>query len=384
MDKARFLIESHLRTGQPIAKLAEAHGVSRGWLYKLLARYRREGLSGLEPRSRRPRSSPTRVAHLHEEAIVALRKELVDNGFDAGAVTIQFHLGQRQAEVPSVSTIWRVLKARGFVTPQPHKRPKSSWKRFTAELPNQCWQADVTHVRAADGTFFEVLNIIDDHSRLCVESRAFVTAKAPDVVRALHRAAGNWGYPQAFLTDNGPIFTASPRRNDHGAIEPELLSLGIRSKHSRPYHPQTCGKVERFHQTVKLHLAKQPLPETKKQLQAQLDRFVVYYNQFRPHRAIGRRPPLDAFTAREHAYPTGPIIDCAGYRIRHDRIGANGTVTIRHRGRLHHIAVGSPYRGWRVLMLIAGLEIRILTHDGTQLRRLTLDPSRDYQPIGTV
>src|SRR5439155_16452723 len=145
----------------------------------------------------------------------------------------------------------------GFVVPQPHKRPKSSWRRFAAELPNECWQADVTHMAMADGTFLEVLNIIDDHSRLCVESRAFVSTRSPDVVRALHRAAATWGYPEAFLTDNGAIFTAAARGNDSGAMEPELRSLGIRAKHSRPYHPQTCGKVERVHQTMQKFLAKQ-------------------------------------------------------------------------------------------------------------------------------
>src|SRR5439155_15327577 len=209
VDKGRFLIETHLRAGRPIAELAAAHGVHRSWLYKLLARYRREGVAGLEPRSRRPLRSPTRIAGRHEEAIVALRKELTDDGFDAGAVTIHYHLSQRQAEVPSISTIWRVLKARGFVTPQPHKRPKSSYRRFAAELPNECWQADVTHVALGDGTFLEVLNIIDDHSRLCMESRAFVTTRSPDVVRALHRAGQRCGYPEAILTDNGAIFTAA-------------------------------------------------------------------------------------------------------------------------------------------------------------------------------
>jgi transposase InsO family protein len=384
VDKGRFLIETHLRTGRPIAELAAAHGVHRSWLYKLLARYRAEGPAGLEPRSRRPLHSPTRVADRHEEAIVELRKALTDDGFDAGAVTIHYHLSQRQDEVPSVSTIWRVLKARGFVTPQPHKRPKSSWCRFEAELPNECWQADVTHVTGADGVVFEVLNIVDDHSRLCVESRAFVTVKATDVVRALHRAAEKWGYPEQFLTDNGAIFTASKLHANAGLLELELLSLGIRSKHSRPYHPQTCGKVERFHQTVKRHLAKQPLPATKKQLQGQLDHFVAYYNHTRPHTEIGRRPPHNAFTAREHAQPRGPFIDCAGYRVRHDRIGTNGTVTLRHNAQLHHIAIGSAYRHWRVIMLIAGLEIRILALDGTQLRRLTLNPQKDYQPLSTT
>jgi transposase InsO family protein len=280
-----------------------------------------------------------------------------------------------------VSTIWRVLKARGFVTAQPHKRPKSSYIRFQAELPNECWQADVTHVALTEDRFVEVLNIIDDHSRLCVESRAFVTTRSSDVVRALHRAAEKWGYPEAFLTDNGAIFTAAARGNDTGAMEPELLSLGIRSKHSRPYHPQTCGKVERFHQTLKKHLAKQEPPTTTKQLQSQLDHFVAYYNEVRPHRAIGRRPPIDAFTARERSYPRGPIIDCAGYRVRHDRIDKRGAVTLRYKGRLHHIGVGNAYRGWRIVMLVAGREIRILSLDGIQLRRLILDPTKDYQPM---
>ena len=201
MDKGRFLIEAHLRTGRPVAELAAAHGVSRSWLYKLLARYAREGPAGLVPRSRRPRHCPSRIADRWEEEIIALRKELLSAGFDAGAQTIAVHLARRHLVVPSAPTIWRVLKARGFVTPQPHKRPKSSYIRFAAELPNQCWQADVTHVQAAPGLIFEVLNIIDDHSRLCVASRAFVTTRAPDVIRTLHKAAATWGYPQSFLTD---------------------------------------------------------------------------------------------------------------------------------------------------------------------------------------
>ena len=381
MDKGRFLIETHLRTGRSIGELAAAHGVHRSWLYKLLARYRAEGDAGLEPRSRRPRSSPTRIADRHEDAVVALRKELLDAGFDAGAATIQFHLAQRQAEVPSISTIWRVLRARGFVVPQPHKRPKSSYLRFEADLPNECWQADVTHVTVADGAVFEVLNIIDDHSRVCVESRAFVTTRSADVVRALHRAAEQWGYPEALLTDNGAIFTSTMRGNDHGAIEPELLALGIRSKHSRPYHPQTCGKVERFHQTMKRFLVRQDPATSKKQLQHQLDAFVATYNNVRPHRALGRRTPAAAFAARERAYPTGPRIDCAGYRIRHDKVGTGGTVTLRHAGQLHHIGVGMAFKGWRVVMLVAGLEVRILDLDGNQIRRLTLDPTKNYQPI---
>ena len=149
----------------------------------------------LDPPSRRPRRSPTRIADQHEDAVVALRKELIDLGVDAGPATIHWHLEQRGLPAPSTATIWRILKARGFVTPQPHKRPKSSYTRFEAELPNERWQADVTHWALADGTDVEILNIIDDHSRLCVESRVFRTVRSTDVVRALHRAARNGATP---------------------------------------------------------------------------------------------------------------------------------------------------------------------------------------------
>jgi transposase InsO family protein len=203
VGKTRFVVETHLRTGRPVAELAAQYEVDRSWVYRRLARYRREGEAGLDPKSRRPKHSPTRIADLYEDEIVALRKELHDFGADAGAETIHYHLSQRRSDVPSVSTIWRVLKARGFVTPQPHKRPKSSYIRFVADLPNECWQADVTHVEVADGVVFEVLNMIDDHSRVCVGSRAFVSTRSADVVRSLHRAAGHWGYPERFLSDNG-------------------------------------------------------------------------------------------------------------------------------------------------------------------------------------
>jgi transposase InsO family protein len=378
VDKGRFLIETHLQTGRPIAELAAAHDVSRGWLYKLLKRYRLEGPEGLEPRSRRPKTSPTRIADLYEDEIVRIRKELADKGFDAGAETIHFHMATPGRDVPSVATIYRVLRARGFVTPEPHKRPKSSWTRFEADFPNECWQADVTHVEVADGVVYEVLNVVDDHSRLCIASRAFATTRSPDVVRTVHKAAATWGYPQRLLTDNGRIFT-TPRGSRVGALELELVSLGITTKHSRPNHPQTCGKVERFHQTLKRFLAKQEPATTKKLLQGQLDRFAATYNTERPHRSLGRHTPLEVYNAREKASPIGARLETAGYRIRHDKVDRGGSVTLRYKGKLHHIGVGCPYAGWRVIMLVAGLDVQVLGLDGSSLRHLTLDPSVDYQ-----
>jgi transposase InsO family protein len=377
MDLGRYLVERHLREGTPVAELAGAHGVHRSWLYKLVARYRTEGEAGLEARSRRPHRSPTRITDRFEDQIVALRKQLTEAGFDAGAQTIHTHLARTHDSPPSVSTIWRVLNARGFVTPQPHKRPRSSYIRFVAELPNECWQMDVTHWPLADGTNAEILNMIDDHSRLCVAATAFRVVNAHDVVATFH-AAAIWGYPASVLSDNGAVFTAT-YRGGIGAMESELCALGITFKHSRPYHPQTCGKIERFHQTQKKFLAKQDPPATIRALQHQLDEFVHTYNTDRPHRALNRRTPIVAFSARTKAHPRLAPITVDGYRLRRDKIDRNGKITIRHKGRLHHIGLGRRHAGQTVAVLIAGRDIRVLNDTGELIRELVLDPTRDYQ-----
>jgi transposase InsO family protein len=386
MDLGPFLIETHLKTGRPIAELAASHDVHRSWLYKLLKRYRLEGPGGLQARSRRPHRSPSRIVDRYEDEIVTLRKELLDLGVDAGAETIRYHLQKRHSEaVPSVSSIWRVLKARGFVTPQPQKRPKSSYRTFCADLPNEMWQSDMTHFTIATGEVLEILNMLDDHSRLCVASRAFVITRAPDVVRTFYKAAETLGFPQSVLTDNGLIFTNQSVHGFAGAFEMELAGLGILSKHSRPYHPQTCGKVERFHQTLKKFLSEQDPIYTKKQLQACLDRFVLYYNEVRPHRAIGRRTPKEAYAAREKARPKAEPLDLSGGRkIRHDKLDSKGTVTLRINGRMHHVPCGRPFAGWRVRVLVDGLDIRVIGVDGSPLRHLKLDPTRNYQPLGRL
>ena len=301
---------------------------------------------------------------------MALHKQSADDGLDAGAQTVHYHLSQRYERAPSVSTVFRVLKARGFVTVEPHKRPKSSIKRFAADVPNETWQTDMTHVELAGGEVFEVLNMIDDHSRLCVASRAMKIVKGADVVRVLHQAAATWGYPASFLSDNGLIFRTSRHHQVAGVTEQELFSLGIKAKHARPYHPQTCGKVERFHQTMKKFLAAQEGVETKKQLQRELDRFVSYYNEVRPHRGIGRRTPAAVFAAREKALPSGSFVKVGTRRLRLDRIDTSGRITLRHRGKLHHIGLGKAYAGWRVAMLVDGLDIEIVGLDGSPLRRL--------------
>jgi transposase InsO family protein len=381
MSLARLVVTAVRIEGRTKAEVSRELGVSPRWVYELCRRFDVEGEAGLQPRPRRPLRSPHRITDELEDEIVALRKELTDLGVDAGAATIRVHLVRRLGErgVPSASTIWRILARRGFVTPQPQKRPKSSYIRFVAEMPNERWQADITHWALADGTEVEILNTLDDHSRLLVGSEARMVFKAADVVAGFHRAAAAHGLPAELLTDNGAVFTAAPR-GGRCALELECARVGIRLVHSRPYHPQTCGKVERFHQTLKRFLARQDRARTIAELQAQLDTFRAYYNEVRPHRAIGRRTPAEALAARPKATPSIEPLPVPGrYRLRRDKVDSTGVVTLRHDSRLHHIGIGRGFVGVRVLVLVDHLEVRVITEDGELLRNFTLDPSRDYQ-----
>jgi transposase len=257
MDLARYVVDAVILEGRSLREVARAHGCSKSWVAKMVGRFKQGGYPGLERHSKAAHRIPHRTSPVVEDQILRLREGLADAGFDAGAETIRHHLLTRDGASPSVSTIWRILRRRGFVIPQPHKRPRSSWIRFEATLPNQCWQSDVTHWRLRCGTEVDIVNLIDDYSRLCVASRACAVATSPGVLEIFRGAAERWGLPAALLTDNGCVYTAS-HRHGRSALESELLHLGVEFRHSRPYHPQTCGKVERFHQTLKTFLGRQP------------------------------------------------------------------------------------------------------------------------------
>jgi transposase InsO family protein len=383
MQLARYVVEAVNKEGRSYREVARAHGVSKSWVGKVVARYREGGEEGIKPRSRAPHRIPHRTSAEVEDRVVELRKRLTEEDFDAGAATIRYHLMREGVTPPSEATIWRILRRRGFVVPQPHKRPRSSWIRFEAHLPNECWQSDVTTWKLHGGKEVEIVNFLDDHSRVVTASRVVQVATATGVVRVFRGAVRRWGLPAAVLTDNGCVYTAW-HRGGATAMEVELLGLGIEFRHSRPYHPQTCGKVERFHQTLKRYLARQPRARSIAELQRQVDRFVAYYNQVRPHRAIGRRTPRAVWEARDKARPSRPQIErLKDVRVRQDRIDKGGMVTLRHAGRLHHIGAGRDHSGKRVTMLVSGREIRIITtRDGELVRRLTLDATKTYHGTG--
>lgn len=379
MHKARYVVDAVVLEGRSAREVARAYGVSKSWVAVLVGRFREGGYEALEARSKRPHHSPTRTPDAVEDEIVGLRKWLSERGFDAGPETIAWHLERGGRSAPSVSTIWRILVRRGFVVPEPKKRPQSSFISFEATLPNECWQSDVTHVVLATGQEVEILNIEDDHSRLCIASKAYVRVKGLDVVEVFRAAAVTWGYPASVLTDNGAVYNAVSRGGST-LFELELERLGIVYKHSRPYHPQTCGKVERFHQTLKRYLEAQRPASSLRALQRQIDRFVEYYNFGRPHKSKGRATPFEAYGARDKARPGTPL-GTTRFRVRTDKVDATGKVTLRYDSRFVHIGVGRAHRGTPIRLYVADLDVRVVTFEGELLRHLTIDPSRRYQGI---
>lgn len=381
MGMPELVIAAVLTEGRSKSEVAREYGISRRWVITLVQRYLAEGPEGLKPRSRRPQRSPSQTSTELEEQIVRLRKELDRAGHEAGADTIRSLLLREHPTAPATSTIWRILTARGFVTPQPHKRPKSSYLRFEYAQPNELWQTDLTHWTLADGSDVEISNWIDDHSRLCLDSRARRVFNGLDTDRHYRQIAQQYDDPAGVLSDNGAVYTGRFRRGGRVRLEVTLNLRGVRMIHSRGNHPQTCGKVERFHWTLKKHLATQPPARTIAGLQRQLDAFREFYNNKRPHRALGRRTPAQAYTARPKALPSPePLID-PHWRVRHDKIDSNGKLTLRHNSRLHHIGLGRRYANTPVLILVKDLHIRIVPKaGGPALRDFSLDPSRDYQP----
>jgi transposase InsO family protein len=382
MGMARYVVDAVLLEGRSAREVARAHGISMTWIYELIGRYRAGGYEALEPRSRRPRSCKHETSPAIVEAIVSLRRELEAQGHDAGAETIAYHLSLCQdiGDIPSLSTIWRILRREGLVVPERQKRPRCSLIRFEAELPNECWQADVTAWALASGEVVEIIDLIDDHSRLHLGCDAYGRVKAADVVASFHKAAQLHGLPASFLSDNGAVFVGG-YRSGKVALEYELERLGIVFKNSRPYHPQTCGKVERLHQTLKRYLAKQPPAQTLSELQAQLDAFRHYYNHIRPHRALGRRTPLQAYSARAKARPAGAGAGTY-FRVREDKVDKAGKVSLRYGSRLYKIGLGRAHKGRVIRLLIADRDVRVIDSNGELLRELTLDPDHVYQPIG--
>ena len=378
MSRNRVIVEAVL-AGKSHGSVAAQYGVSKVWVGKLVARWRLGGWDAVEKRSTRPRTQPTATDPVVVARIVALRRELDAGGLDAGPHTLHTHLEREGLPAPSVTTIWRILTRAGLVIPAPRKRPRASYLRFAADLPNECWQADFTHYKLLDGTDTEILLFLDDHSRYLLSATAHPRVTGTIVHKVFRTTMDTHGIPASTLTDNGFVFTTRHRLGPN-AFEVELLANGIIQKNGHPNHPQTQGKVERLNQTLKRWLRAQPPPRNLGQLQTQLEVFTDYYNHTRPHRALNGTTPAVTYNARAKATPSTRD---GHWRIREDKVGPGGKVSLRRGGKLHHIGLGTEHAGAPVKLLIHDLNILVIdTTTGEIIRELTLDPERNYQGLG--
>lgn len=377
---AAYALDETARAAINVTAVCRVEGVSRAVFYKYVDRVRREGLNGLEERSRRPRSSPQQTPLEVEDVVVRLRKELDDAGLDHGATSIQWHLGRRGevTKAPSVATIHRILVRRGLVVPEPRKRPKATFRQFEAPAPNEMWQIDHTDWVIATGGV-KIFNIVDDHSRVAIRSRAVGEATTEQAWTTFCQGAQRWGLPAGTLSDNGLCFSGKLRHVEV-FFEAQLRDAGVRPITSRPWHPQTAGKVERFQQTLKKWLRKRRrLHVSMADLQADLDEFCRIYNTERPHQGIGRQIPIERWRATPVAGPADEPLAHPDWTSKtlNVVVHANGCVTA-DKFRIH---VGVEHQSRQALVTIDKTRANVFI-DGELIRHLELDHTRAYQPSG--
>jgi len=373
------LLDAQLAAGVRLnaAAFAREHGVSPRTVYRHQARIRAEG--SWQQRSRRPHCSPRTTPAELDTWICKLRAELgPDNGADVirdGLIEIHARTAP-DWQVPSRSTINRVLTRHDLLAHNPAKRPRSSWRRFAYARPRDCYQIDATQLKLADGTPVAVFDVLDDCTRLLVACHAAPGETAAAAVTAIRQAFDTYGVPAIVLSDNGMAFTS--RRSQPGSISTfvqTLIDHGVRPINSSPYHPQTCGKVERHHQTLKKWLHTQPTPDTITDLQSLLDTYRHFYNTERRHSALpARSTPTQAWT---HAPSLGgptqlPMQTDA--TLHHCPVAATGAIAVAG----HRTSVGTTHAGTTVTAIRDRNHITVYDRDGQPLGYFQLVPDRNY------
>jgi transposase InsO family protein len=356
-----------------VTEFCRDHGVSTWFFWDLRRRFASHGEAALSPGSRAPKRVANRLGDDVRDEIVRWRKLLEEAGLDAGAASIAWHHHHEHGWAPSEASIWRVLRQRGFVVANPRKAPKRALRRFQADRANELWQIDATKWELADGTIVEILNVLDDASRVLVASRAVGSCTIATTWQTLCSAASTWGWPEALLSDNARAFRGS---DGNGGIVSNLQALGIRPAHSRPYHPQTCGKVERFHQTLKKYLTVCPPAATLDELQAQLDTFTHHYNHRRSHRGIDRDLPARRWASLPRSGPADRPLT-APTKISTTVVSSNGVVTT---GAQLAIAVGAEHARATAITVTTGTRAHVFVN-GRLVRTLTIDHTRRYQAL---
>ena len=363
------------RSGETVTAVCKRHGISRETFYVYVRRFQAEGVDGLEPRSRQPVNQPQRMAAAIEERVCRMRKEHPK----WGARRIRAELRRKGVDPPAVSSVHRALVRNGLVALRP-TRPRPATRRFERAFPNDLWQIDFSLTHFADRRRVWVMDILDDHARFLLALRVVEGPTGAAAWACFEWALARYGVPAQVLSDNGTCFTGR-LLGVQVEFERRLAALGVHLINSRPYHPQTLGKLERFHRTLKEWLDDNPRPQTRDELQAILDDFRVHYNEDRPHQGIDDALPIERYRGQvpllaaslpgplpEAVHPTSAIVR---------RVSATGVVSYKG----HRINVSKPW---------AGHELRVTEIDGVVhlfygeqlVRAVVPDPDRRFQGTG--
>ena len=369
VEQQRLDLVLEMRAGRvSVAALCRKYGVSRKSAYKWLARYNDEGIEGLQDRARRPQESPGTTAAEVCERVVALREQYPQ----WGAGKLRALLLRETAEVPCERTIHRIVKRKGLAHPAPAPtKPPQSFERQEA---NELWQMDfkgAVRLGSKSGRERGVpLTIIDDHSRFLVAVHALPNHQLETFWPVVWDVFGEYGLPQAILTDNENGLFASHR----GGVTrwtARLWRLGIRHPRGRPYHPQTQGKVERSHGTLQREALAGRLFASLQEMQQVMDEFRTCYNHVRPHEALGQQPPITRYVPSSRPRPSAlPKVEYpAGAELR--TVTQAGYISL-HGCRLH---VGEGLIGEKVEVRDEGAHFS-LRYGAFQFRALPWDALR--------
>jgi transposase InsO family protein len=335
-----------VRLGQRVEDVAVHFEVHPDTVRRWVRRFMAEGLDGLVDRSRVPHRSPGRIDAQLEDRICRMRQEHPH----WGARRIRAELARAGVSAPAKSTIERALRRNGLLFGRPRKRQPVP-RRFVASAPNALWQIDAWECALADGTTVDVIDIVDDHARVLLAAQAVPSVTSEAVWAVFSAASAQWGLPQRVLSDNATYLTGRAK----GAVaefERRLWRLGIATSNGGPYHPQTQGKIERFHRTARAWLDRHGPPETIEHLQTLLDELAVHYNYDRPHQGLNDQIPIDVYRATE---PAAPLAE-PPCRTTTRQVLANGTVSYSR----WRVNLGSEWIGLDVDVIEQADKIRIV------------------------
>lgn len=357
--------------GMTQVEAGKVFGVSERTLRRAAQRLDAEGLAGLIDRSRRPHCSPNQTRPEMEEAIVRARKELDDEGWDNGAISIRWRLEDQGLTPPVASTIHQVLRRRGLVIDQPQKRTKSSL-RFERELTHELWQIDGMEWVLTGGTKCKIIGILDDHSRGALHHHAASGETAEGAWAAFLAAAIVYGLPTQLLSDNGTALN-SDRLGRETNLGRNLRALGVQPISSRPAHPQTCGKRERCNKTLRRWLTRNSTASTLAELQAELAIFDATYNSRRHQSLDGLTPSTRLEQGPFATAPDQPLR--RPINIGERRVNNTGSARM---GR-YFLHVGAYWAGCDIIVILE--EPRASAFHGSELiATFDINPDRRFQP----